>query len=135
MEGIFQDITHYKEAEAAAQQASQAKSNFLANMSHELILGAVGVLQFDVVAHRLKDEYGVDCQFEAVNVNTARRVSSDNSKKLEEFQNKLRSNLALDHAGDLAYIAPSRVNLTMTEERWPEIEFLATREHGDYETG
>ena len=46
----------------------------------------------------------------------------------------MRSNLAYDHAGDLAYIAPSRVNLTMTEERWPEIEFLATREHGDYET-
>jgi peptide chain release factor 3 len=103
--------------------------------NNDLILGAVGVLQFDVVAHRLKDEYGVDCQFEAVNVNTARWVSSDNSKKLEEFKTKLRSNLALDHAGDLAYIAPSRVNLTMTEERWPEIEFLATREHGDYETG
>jgi peptide chain release factor 3 len=101
--------------------------------NNDLILGAVGILQFDVVAHRLKDEYGVDCQFEAVNVNTARWVSSDNSKKLEEFKTKLRSNLALDHAGDLAYIAPSRVNLTMTQERWPEIEFLATREHGDYE--
>ena len=93
------------------------------------------MLQFDVVAHRLRDEYGVDCQFEAVNVNTARWVSCDDSKKLEEFRNKMRNNLALDHAGDLAYIAPSRVNLTMTEERWPEIEFLATREHGDYEIG
>ena len=103
--------------------------------NNDLILGAVGILQFDVVAHRLKDEYGVDCQFEAVNVNTARWVSSKDSKKFEDFKNKLRSNLALDHAGDLAYIAPSRVNLSMTEERWPEIEFLATREHGDYETG
>ena len=91
-------------------------------------------MQFDVVAHRLKDEYGVDCRFEPVNVNTARWISCDDSKKLEEFSNKMRSNLALDHAGDLAYVAPSRVNLTMTEERWPEIEFLATREHGDYET-
>ncbi len=97
------------------------------------ILGAVGVLQFDVVAHRLKDEYGVDCQFEAVNVNTARWVSCSNDRKLEEFKHKMRNNLALDHAGDLAYVAPSRVNLTMTQERWPEIEFLATREHGDYE--
>ena len=103
--------------------------------NNDLILGAVGVLQFDVVAHRLKDEYGVDCQFEAVNVNTARWVTCDDNKKLEEFKNKMRSNLAYDHAGDLAYVAPSRVNLTMTQERWPEIEFLATREHGDYETG
>ena len=102
--------------------------------NNDLILGAVGVLQFDVVAHRLKDEYGVDCQFEAVNVNTARWISSCDKKKIEEFKSKMRNNLALDHAGDLAYVAPSRVNLTMTEERWPEIEFLATREHGDYET-
>jgi len=99
----------------------------------DLILGAVGILQFDVVAHRLQHEYGVDCQFEAVNVNTARWISCDNEKKLTEFKNKARSNLAIDHAGDLAYIAPSRVNLTMTEERWPEIEFLATREHGIYD--
>ncbi len=102
--------------------------------SNDLILGAVGVLQFDVVAHRLRDEYGVDCQFEAVNVSTARWVDCDDPQQLEEFRQKLRSNLALDHAGDLAYIAPSRVNLTMTEERWPEIRFFATREHGDYDT-
>jgi peptide chain release factor 3 len=102
--------------------------------NNDLILGAVGVLQFDVVAHRLKDEYGVECQFEAVNVNTARWIACDDARKFEEFKNRMRSNLAYDHAGDLAYVAPSRVNLTMTQERWPEIEFLATREHGDYET-
>ena len=101
--------------------------------NNDLILGAVGILQFDVVAHRLQDEYGVDCQFEAVNVNTARWISCDNEKKLEDFKIKARSNLAIDHGGDLAYIAPSRVNLTMTEERWPEVEFLATREHGIYD--
>jgi len=101
--------------------------------NNDLILGAVGILQFDVVAHRLQDEYGVDCLFEAVNVNTARWISCDNEKKLEDFKIKARSNLAIDHAGDLAYVAPSRVNLTMTEERWPEVEFLATREHGIYD--
>jgi peptide chain release factor 3 len=100
--------------------------------NNDLILGAVGILQFDVVAHRLKDEYGVDCQFEAVNVNTARWVVCDDEKILNDFKNKARSHLAHDHAGDLAYVAPSRVNLTMTEERWPDIQFLATREHGDY---
>ncbi len=103
--------------------------------SNDLILGAVGILQFDVVEHRLKDEYGVDCQFEPVNVSTARWIGCDDAKKLDEFKLKLRANLALDHAGDLAYVAPSRVNLTMTEERWPEVQFYATREHGDYETG
>ena len=101
--------------------------------NNDLILGAVGVLQFEVVAQRLKDEYNVECLFEAVTVNTARWVESEDAKKLEEFRIKAKNNLALDHAGDLAYIAPSRVNLQMTQERWPEIKFLATREHGIYD--
>ncbi|MFQ3188500.1 MAG: peptide chain release factor 3, partial [Gammaproteobacteria bacterium] len=76
---------------------------------------------------------GVECLFEHVNVNTARWVICSDEKKLTDFKNKLRTNLALDHAGDLTYIAPSRVNLTMTQERWPEVEFLSTREHGIYD--
>ena len=98
--------------------------------NNDLILGAVGILQFDVAAHRLQAEYGVDCRFEAVNVNTARWVSSDNPKKLQEFRNKVLNNLALDHHEELVYIAPSRVNLQLTQERWPDIQFSATREHG-----
>ncbi len=102
-------------------------------INNNLILGAVGVLQFDVVAHRLKNEYGVDCSFENVNVNTARWVECDDDKMLAQFKDKAASNLALDHAGDLVYIAPTRVNLDMTQERWPDIRFLSTREHGVYE--
>ena len=98
--------------------------------NNDLILGAVGVLQFDVVAQRLKDEYNVDCQFEAVNVNTARWVTSDDKKRFEQFKDKAATNLALDHAGELVYIAPTRVNLQMAIEKWPEIEFHSTREHG-----
>jgi peptide chain release factor 3 len=101
--------------------------------NNDLILGAVGILQFEVVAQRLRDEYHVECLFETVNVNTARWVECDDDKKLDEFRLKAKSNLSLDHAGDLAYIAPSRVNLQMTQERWPDIRFLATREHGIYE--
>ena len=103
-------------------------------INNDLILGAVGVLQFDVVAHRLKSEYNVDCSFEMVSVNTARWVECDDEKKLNEFRAKHEANLALDHAGDLVYIAATRVNLQMTMERWPDIRFLATREHGDYVT-
>lgn len=97
--------------------------------NNDLIIGAVGVLQFDVVAFRLKAEYNVDCIFEPVNVTTARWVSSKDPKKLEEFQRRAADNLALDGAGNLTYLAPSRVNLQLTMERWPEIEFHATREH------
>lgn len=97
--------------------------------NNDLILGAVGPLQFEVVAYRLRDEYKVECQFEAINVATARWVESDDQNMLEEFQRKAHDNLALDHGESLVYIAPTRVNLSLTEERWPGIRFLKIREH------
>jgi peptide chain release factor 3 len=97
--------------------------------NNDLILGAVGPLQFDVVAWRLKEEYGVDCRFEQVNVATARWVYCDEGRRLEEFRNKAAEHLALDHAGALVYVAPSRVNLQLTQERWPEVRFMPTRDH------
>ncbi len=97
--------------------------------NNDLILGAVGILQFDVVAHRLRDEYGVECLFEAINVQTARWVQTDDETMLADFRRKQHDNLAIDHSESLVYIATSRVNLSLTEERWPEIEFRATREY------
>jgi len=98
-------------------------------VSNDLILGAVGVLQFDVAAYRLKSEYNVDCLFEAVGVSTARWVHCRDAKKLEDFRNKCFEHLAVDHHGELVYIAPTRVNLQLTQERWPDVEFSATRDH------
>ncbi|MGD8383836.1 MAG: peptide chain release factor 3, partial [Lysobacterales bacterium] len=95
---------------------------------NDLILGAIGVLQFDVVAYRLKNEYSVDAGFEDVKVETARWVSCEDEKMLEDFSRQLAANLARDAAGQLVYLAPSRVNLQLTEERWPRIRFAATRE-------
>ncbi|SEL69976.1 bacterial peptide chain release factor 3 (bRF-3) [Pseudoxanthomonas sp. GM95] len=98
-------------------------------MSNDLILGAVGVLQFDVVAYRLKDEYGVDAIFEPVGVTTARWIECSNAKKLEEFREKNATNLGIDAAGELVYLAPTRVNLQLAQERAPDVIFRATREH------
>ena len=92
------------------------------------ILGAVGILQFDVVSHRLKYEYGVDCQFETINVATARWVSGSD-KDIEQLKVKAGNNIAIDSAGMLSYLAPSMVNLKLTMERHPNLTFNATREH------
>jgi peptide chain release factor 3 len=97
--------------------------------NNDLIVGAVGVLQFDVVAHRLKSEYNVECQFENVNVATARWVECADEKMLDDFKRKAADNLAIDGDGNLTYIAPTRVNLELMKERWPDVEFHATREH------
>jgi len=96
--------------------------------NNDMILGAVGNLQFDVAAFRLKDEYGVEAVFEAVGVHTARWISCDDPKMLERFRDKAFENLALDGDNQLVYLAPTRVNLSLTLERWPDIRFLATRE-------
>ena len=50
-------------------------------------------------------------------------------KELVKFKNKTETNLAMDHGDELVYIAPTRVNLQMATEKWPNIEFRATREH------
>lgn len=96
---------------------------------NRIILGAVGELQFDVVAHRLQFEYNVDCVYDAINVSTARWVKSSDPKKLEEFERKAKDHLSIDGGGNLAYLAPNMVNLNLTMERWPDITFYATREH------
>lgn len=96
--------------------------------NNDLILGAVGILQFEVVAQRLQDEYNVSCLFEPVNVNTARWVMGE-KEEIEKFLAKVHDNVAYDAADELVYIAPTRVNLSLIEERWPNLQFVATREH------
>ncbi len=97
--------------------------------NNDLILGAIGQLQFEVVAFRLEDEYNVHCVFEAINVAQARWVRLGDEKRLAEFREKAYDHLSVDHAGQLVYLAPTRVNLGLIEERWPEIEFMKTREN------
>jgi peptide chain release factor 3 len=97
--------------------------------SNDLIVGAIGSLQFDVVAWRLKDEYSVECSYDNIPVNSARWISCEDDKMLQEFKKKAAQNLALDGGDHLTYLAPSMVNLNLTMERWPDITFSATREH------
>lgn len=127
----LKDPLKMKALQKGLQQLSEegATQVFMPIDNNDLILGAVGVLQFDVVAHRLKEEYKVDCIYESVNVQTARWISCQDDKMLEDFRRKASANLAIDGGGHLTYIAPTRVNLQMTQERWPDVAFHHTREH------
>ncbi|MFP6835259.1 MAG: peptide chain release factor 3, partial [Pseudomonadales bacterium] len=110
----------------AEEGASQV---FKPRARNELIVGAVGTLQFDLVAYRLRDEYGADCVYDESNIFTARWVQADDEKMLAEFSSRHHEQLALDGGGHLTYLAPTRANLQLVEERWPDISFLKTREH------
>ncbi len=125
------DPLKMKQLQKGLQQLSEegAVQLFMPLRNNDLILGAVGQLQFDVVMYRLKDEYKVDCVYEAISVATARWVECTDDKMLNDFRKKGYDNLAEDGAGLMTYLAPTRVNLNLTQERWPDIQFRATREH------
>jgi len=97
--------------------------------NNDLIVGAVGMLQFDVVVQRLKSEYQVDAIYEPISVATARWVESSDAKVFEEFKKKAHENLALDGYGDLTYVAPNMVNLQLAQDKYPDILFLNTKDH------
>jgi peptide chain release factor 3 len=120
-----------KQLQKGLQQLSEEGSTqvFFPTRNNDIVVGAVGVLQYEVVAYRLRDEYKVEAIYESVNVYTARWVQCEDEQMLQEFKRKAADNLALDGGGHLTYLAPTRVNLSLIQERWPDIEFLATREH------
>ena len=127
----LKDPLKMKALQKGLQQLSEEGSTqvFMPLGNSNLVVGAVGQLQYEVVAYRLKDEYKVEAVYEPVSVYTARWVDCDDDKKLQEFRKKASDNLALDGGGHLTYLAPTRVNLQLMEERWPDIQFRATREH------
>ncbi|MDX1763613.1 MAG: peptide chain release factor 3 [bacterium] len=98
-------------------------------LGNDYILGAVGVLQFDVTVARLKDEYGVDAAYLPADFNTARWISGDDPKVLDRFIRKAEPNLSYDAEGHLAYLAPSQWRLQHDMEQWPEIVFHKVREN------
>ena len=95
---------------------------------NEPVIGAVGSLQFDLVAFRLNHEYGADCLFEDAGVVAVRWVSGE-PDAVRDFRAKYADRLALDGGGCLAYLAATRANLALVEERASAIGFASTREH------
>lgn len=124
------DPLKMKQLKKGIQQLSEEGSTqvFFPLNSNDIIVGAVGQLQFDVVTFRLKDEYGVEAVYEPINVYTARWIESDENRKIEEMKRKLPDGIALDGGGCLTYLASTRVNLSLTEERYPDVRFTSTRE-------
>ena len=128
---VLKDPLKSKQLQKGLQQLSEegATQVFMPQINNDLILGAVGVLQFEVVAHRLLEEYKVQCTFEPVSIATVRWVHCGDKVAFEKFKKKAHDQLSVDGGGYLTYLAPSRVNLKLMEDRYPEITFSATREH------
>lgn len=107
---------------------------FFPETASDVVVGAVGTLQFDMVAYRLEAEYGADCVFEPAPIATVRWLAGD-AAALAEFRRRYAAQLAQDSGGCLAYLAPSTTSLALAEERAPGIRFAATREHATASEG
>lgn len=95
----------------------------------QLLLGAVGVLQFEIVAERLRSEYGVEAIFEPAEIYTARWLVYPDEATRARFEREQAMRLARDIDGNPVYLASSRYNLEVTMEKYPTVQFRATREH------
>ena len=94
-----------------------------------LLLGAVGQLQFEVVAHRLEHEYGVKARIMGSNFNLARWVTSDDPNELKKFMDANAHRVALDAVDAPTLLVDHSATLRAVEQQWPKIKFHALREH------
>ncbi|MTI22807.1 peptide chain release factor 3 [Fulvivirga sp. RKSG066] len=92
------------------------------------VVGTVGALQFEVIQHRLKNEYNASCDFMPMNLYKACWIHSTDKKKLNEFIDSKFRHIAKDKDGKLVFMAESKAWLSMVQDNFPEIEFHFTSE-------
>ena len=129
---LLKSLSKAKQLDKGLVQLSEegAVQVFRPLVGSDRILGAVGILQFDVTRERLKNEYRAEVDFEPVDYVTTRWVSCEDRKVLEDFRDKQRGALAEDNEGNLVYLAVNTWRLARAEEEWPQIAFHSTREQG-----
>ena len=94
-----------------------------------LLLGAVGQLQFEVVAHRLQHEYGVPARMAPSKFRLARWVTCDDSRELARFIEANGHRVAYDAVDAPTFLASASAELVVTQDVWKKIHFHALREH------
>jgi peptide chain release factor 3 len=104
---------------------------FTSAHTNTMLLGAVGPLQFEIVAQRLATEYNVDAIYETANIATARWLTFPDDATRRNFEREQAAALATDVDGNPVFLATNKYNLQVTLERWPKVGFHATREHGE----
>jgi peptide chain release factor 3 len=104
---------------------------FTSAHTNTVLLGAVGPLQFEIVAQRLASEYNVDAIYDTANISTARWLTFPDETTRRNFEREQAAALATDVDGNAVFLATNKYNLQVTVERWPKVGFHATREHGE----
>ena len=101
---------------------------FKPNIGADMIVGAVGVLQFEVMIERVKAEYNLDVMFEQAAYNVARWIACDDDAVLKAFLDKNQSVTGTDLDDAPVYLAKNAWDVGYVAEKNPDIRFTATKE-------
>ncbi len=102
---------------------------FRPEIGADFIVGAVGQLQFEVMADRLANEFGLEVIFEPAPYSDARWLKGDKAD-LEDFAGKHRGAMARDIDADPVFLAKSAWEVGYVEERFPKLRFGKAKERG-----
>jgi peptide chain release factor 3 len=102
---------------------------FTYEMGARKAVGTVGQLQFEVIQHRLMNEYGASCRFSPMNLYKACWITSTSKKKMDEFIKSKYRHIAKDKDGKLVFMAETRQWMMMVQENFPDIEYHFTSEY------
>ena len=93
-----------------------------------MIVGAVGALQIEVMAERIKTEYGLEVTFEMPPYQTARWIDADDPNDVKAFLDKNMSTSGEDIDGAPVFLAKSAWDVGYAEEKNPKLRFLRVKE-------
>lgn len=99
---------------------------FTRDVNQRKIVGTVGALQFEVIQHRMRAEYGASCDYEPVHLHKACWVTCDDKKAFDEFYDRRRRDMATDKHGNPVFLAESAWAMQMAQEQHPKIQFHFT---------
>ena len=91
------------------------------------IVGVVGALQFEVLASRIEQEYGLPVRFEPSQFTSARWLSGP-KEAVEKFAQVNKQHMATDNDGDLVYLTRLQWDIDRVQRDQPELKLTATKE-------
>jgi peptide chain release factor 3 len=101
---------------------------FKPHFGGEWIVGVVGMLQFEVLADRIRTEYDVPVKFEPTSYVTARWIEADDAAEVKKFMDANRASMAEDHNGSPVFLVRNTWRLDKAIEESPKVRFLKTKE-------
>lgn len=128
---LLKDPLKAKQLEKGLRQLSEEGTVqlFIRHNGREKILGAVGVLQFEVVKQRLEDEYGVRGEYENYPFAGIRWPKFKDNKQKDEFISKNSSNIVYDIKDRVCFSVRSEWDLKLVKEKFPEVEFFKSSDY------